>query len=107
MIRIKDIFKNDWDWIIDQDIRLKSNSEKRIIELETSETDEDRNSTLLIMYNYFSEYPLIVIENTDDADLTPMNVDNYDVVDSGVGVKNGKTYREFTYTYKGIRDALQ
>ena len=109
MIKLSDCFINDLSWMMEQDVRLKSDRFRHIVELDTAETDTNRNSIILIFYNYYNHIPMIVVEHTSNPNATPIKVDGYTVTESGVeqDEETGECFKEFTYTADSIKALLQ
>lgn len=57
-----DLLKTSWDDMMYSEYEFKSNSEKRIVEMVGNQFDENDSSLIVIYYNMFTGYPMILIQ---------------------------------------------
>ena len=103
---IKKLLTTSWEDILNEDIVLKCNNEKHVIQIESSEFGDLYNSTILVYYNVYNGKPMILIRLFNGApDCKPENVEGFTVTKSEVNDEDKNL--EHVYVLSDLKRALQ
>lgn len=103
---IKTLLTTSWGDIINKDILLKSNNEKHVIQVQSSEFDDEFDSTILVYYNVYNNMPMILVRLFEGApDCEPEQVEGFTVTKSEVNEDDKNL--EHVYVLSDLKKALQ
>lgn len=103
---IKKLLTTSWEDILNEDIVLKCNNEKHVIQIESSEFGDLYNSTILVYYNVYNGKPMILIRLFNGApDCKPEVVEGFTVTKSEVNDEDKNL--EHVYVLSDLKRALQ
>lgn len=103
---IKKLLTTSWDDILNEDIILKSNFEKHVVQIESTEFEGEVPSTILVYYNVYTGQPMILIRLFEGApNCEPEAVEGYTVSKSEVNDEDKNL--EHVYVLSDLKKALQ
>ena len=103
---IKTLLTTSWEDVLNMDILLKCNNEKHVIQVKSSEFENELESTILVYYNVYNNMPMILVRLFNGApDCEPEIVDGFTVTKSEVNDDDKDL--EHVYVLSDLKQALQ
>lgn len=103
---IEKLLTTSWDDILNENVILKSNFEKHVIQVESSEFEEGNQSTILVYYNVYTGQPMILIRLFEGVpNCEPVDVKGFTVTKSEVNDEDKNL--EHVYVLSDLKKALQ